>query len=199
MDELLRFIRIYGHDFLNHLQVISGYAQLHKTEHIREYIGQVTAEIRAVSRVTLLSAPEGAAGLLSLRESAARYGVPLVINIEGDLPPTTAAGALRRALACLGDVFAPLEGTAAPAVLTVAGSGETAVVLVLPAERAVLGTALDRPLEEAGRHLAEAGGRIETQDGVGGVTIRLVIPAAGQPPGEAGAEAASANATGAGR
>ncbi len=46
-DKVLAIIRRLRHDYGNHFQVISGYAQLGMLEPIQEYLQSVTEEIRA--------------------------------------------------------------------------------------------------------------------------------------------------------
>lgn len=183
MDDLLRFIRIYGHDFLNHLQVISGYVQLHKTEHIREYIVQVASEIRDINMVIRTTDSQTAAGLLGLREQAARYGVPLVIKLEGELSSIADNGlSMRQALASLGRLFPALEGIEDAVTLTVAGGGEPAISLAFPVTAGVLGTALERAANDACRHLAVTGGTIEVGSTMDGVAIHLWASGPGMTP-----------------
>ena len=82
MKELMEVLRVQKHDFLNHLQVISGYLQLEKAEKARDYIQQVSHEIYHSGIITKLRVPEVAINLLILKNDAVSYGVNLDISIE---------------------------------------------------------------------------------------------------------------------
>jgi len=82
MKELIEVLRVQKHDFLNHLQVISGYLQLNKTERAKDYIQQVSQEIYQSGMITKLRIPEVALNLLILKNEAVQYGVILDIFIE---------------------------------------------------------------------------------------------------------------------
>lgn len=123
-EELLRFIRSYSHDFQNHLQVISGLAQLNRNERIREYIGQVSGQIREISKIAKIASSEVAIALLAFYQQAARFGIPLLFEVKADLNDwpagrTEERGALVQAFADLGTLLAFLEGSNEPVVLNI--------------------------------------------------------------------------------
>ncbi|MBO8128295.1 MAG: Spo0B domain-containing protein [Peptococcaceae bacterium] len=112
----MRFIRTYGHDFLNHLQVISGYAQLHHTDRIREYINKITGQIKQVNEITRIANPQIATVFLVLQQDAFRYGVPLVFKVRGDLAGVSLDGeqagkALAYLVREIKEVLEYMEGT----------------------------------------------------------------------------------------
>jgi hypothetical protein len=146
-EELLRFIRNYSHDFQNHLQVISALAQLNRTERIREYIGQVSGQLREITKIAVVHPPELATALLAFQQQVTRYGVPVLVEVQAaasaqwPLPAAQAQGReeqvevqtrasgqwpaapggealLRQAFRELGTLMGFLEGSAEPVVLT---------------------------------------------------------------------------------
>lgn len=113
--KLLDVIQVQRHDFLNHLQVISGLSQLNKPERLREYIIQISAEMAQMSKTTRLRIPELTAALLAGFNLAARYQVRLDLTVDSDyqnlaLPGRVAAEALEKLLGCA------MEALADPAV-----------------------------------------------------------------------------------
>lgn len=101
--DILKVISVMRHDFLNHLQVISGYLQLGKSERAREYIQKVTRDLQKISKVVHLKVPEMAAAFLFGEEMAVSMEVETVYNVETDLkgclvPGPVAGGALHRVL-----------------------------------------------------------------------------------------------------
>ncbi|AEG59309.1 signal transduction histidine kinase regulating citrate/malate metabolism [Desulforamulus ruminis DSM 2154] len=92
MKGLLEVIQVQRHDFLNHLQVISGLLQLNKGERVRDYIKQVCVEYEKLSRITRLKSTEVKAVLLIACNEAAKYQVELVFDIDTDLKSLEAPG-----------------------------------------------------------------------------------------------------------
>ena len=82
LSELLKVIQVQRHDFLNHLQVISGLIQLSKSEKVSEYINQVCEGMAALSVVTKLSILELKAVLLVAVYTAKKYQVEFVFDIN---------------------------------------------------------------------------------------------------------------------
>lgn len=84
-DRCLQVLRSQQHDFLNHLQVLSGLAQLGKTEELHTYILGVVREMAAVRRITHLKQPALALSLLTLRIEAALREVAVELDVDTDL------------------------------------------------------------------------------------------------------------------
>ncbi|MEW6696970.1 MAG: Spo0B domain-containing protein [Bacillota bacterium] len=78
---LLEVIQVQRHDFLNHLQVISGLIQLNKGERVRDYIKQVCGEYERLSKITRLKSPEVKAVLLITNNEAAKCQVDFSMDI----------------------------------------------------------------------------------------------------------------------
>lgn len=81
----LQVLRSQQHDFLNHLQVLSGLAQLGRTEELRAYIVEVVREMAATRRIIHLKQPAVALTLLVLRTEAALREVALELDVDTDL------------------------------------------------------------------------------------------------------------------
>ncbi len=111
--ETATFLEIFSvqrHDFLNHLQVISGLVQLNKSDRVTEYISQVCQEAERLSRVAHLNVPEVAAVLLVTHFTANKHQVEIIYDINTNLagcnvPDRILAEALeeivKQSLACL--------------------------------------------------------------------------------------------------
>lgn len=63
-------LRTQRHDFVNHLQVVSGLAQLGQPEKVVDYVKQVSSELNISGKVIYLAKPEVAAILLTKVEQA---------------------------------------------------------------------------------------------------------------------------------
>lgn len=103
IDNLLEVIQVQRHDFLNHLQVISGLLQLNKGERVRDYIIKVCGDYEKLSRITRLKSPEVKAVLLIAANKAAKKQVELVYDIQTDMasldiPGEIAGSALERCI-----------------------------------------------------------------------------------------------------
>ncbi|MFZ5643181.1 MAG: Spo0B domain-containing protein [Bacillota bacterium] len=88
----LEIMSVQRHDFLNHLQVISGLVQLNKIDRVREYINQVSLEVERLSKVGHLVAPEVAAVLLVGHFLAGKHQVEVLYDINTDLKDCSVPG-----------------------------------------------------------------------------------------------------------
>ncbi|TDA70238.1 MAG: hypothetical protein D9V47_02430 [Clostridia bacterium] len=61
---LLQFLRRQRHDFLNHLQVVSGFIQLGRPERVTEYIQQVSYDLELLGAIFRIKVTEVAVFLL---------------------------------------------------------------------------------------------------------------------------------------
>ncbi|MDD4169939.1 MAG: Spo0B domain-containing protein [Desulfotomaculaceae bacterium] len=82
LDNFVEIVQVQRHDFLNHLQVISGLLQLNKVERVQEYISQVSMEIARLSKTSQVKIPAVTLALLSSLNEAAKYqiDIELIIN-----------------------------------------------------------------------------------------------------------------------
>ncbi|GAB6158208.1 Spo0B domain-containing protein [Desulfotomaculum varum] len=113
---LLEVIQVQRHDFLNHLQVISGLLQLNKGERVMDYIKQVCGEYERLARVTRLTSPEIKAVILIALNEAAKHQVDFAIDIDSSLaylaiPGEVAAAALERSIKQTMKFLAPPQVT----------------------------------------------------------------------------------------
>lgn len=112
--KLLEIIQLQRHDFLNHLQVISGFQQLNKPDRIQEYVKQVTVEIAEMSKTTRLKMPEVAAAVLAGFYEASKYEFKIELTVNSTLgdcevPGPAAGGALESVFNC---IFANIASSA---------------------------------------------------------------------------------------
>ena len=80
--EILSLIR---HDYLNHLQVISGLIQLGKAEQAREYIKRVCSDTEKISKISRLTVPEIAEFLIMAHYIGERNQINVVYDIGNDV------------------------------------------------------------------------------------------------------------------
>lgn len=85
LPELLEVIQVQRHDFLNHLQVISGLMQLNKPERLKEYIEKIIEEMKPLSAVTRLNVPELKAVILIALKEAQKHQIDFKFNINTTL------------------------------------------------------------------------------------------------------------------
>lgn len=90
MKEILDIIRVQRHDFLNHLQVISGLLQLNKPDKALDYIKQICYEAGQESHICRIDNSELAIRLLREQHMATKRGIELEIVVldfsDTDLP-----------------------------------------------------------------------------------------------------------------
>lgn len=91
---LLEVIQVQRHDFLNHLQVISGLLQLNKGERVRDYIHQVCGDYERLSKITRLKSPEVKAVLLIANNEAAKKQVEILYDIQTNMESLGVSGEL---------------------------------------------------------------------------------------------------------
>ncbi|MFZ5827097.1 MAG: Spo0B domain-containing protein [Bacillota bacterium] len=99
-DELTRalaLLRSQRHSFLNHLQVISGWLQLGKSERAAQYIARAVALLEAESRaLRRIDSPEVALFLMEMGIEAEPYGVTLRWRVDGAVDPALLPAARRQ-------------------------------------------------------------------------------------------------------
>ncbi|OAT85579.1 Spo0B domain-containing protein [Desulfotomaculum copahuensis] len=116
LGPLLNVIRSQRHDFLNHLQVVSGLIQMNRAAQAREYIQGLNREFELWGRIMHLQLPEAAAVLLVALHEAAQHQITVDNQIEctlsgctvpGEITGRLLDGAMRQAI----DLLAPPEVT----------------------------------------------------------------------------------------
>lgn len=113
-EKILEVIQVQRHDFLNHLQVISGFLQLNKPDRIKEYIELVTVEMRMMSQTTRFKLPDVTAALLVGVNEALKYQAEMELNVNSALDGCTVPGhvvgeALENVLCCFFENLASPE------------------------------------------------------------------------------------------
>ncbi|KAF1085611.1 hypothetical protein SPSYN_01754 [Sporotomaculum syntrophicum] len=83
--KMLELLSIQRHDFLNHLQIISGLLQLKKEPEAREYIRTAATAIISLSKVVHLEVHEVAAVLLIAHKQAENYNVDIKFDVQNNL------------------------------------------------------------------------------------------------------------------
>ena len=81
MYELLEVMRVQRHDFMNHLQVISGLLQLKKNDRAADYIKQVAQEMSQEGALARIGIPGIVAVVLTAELDAKKQGIRLSKNI----------------------------------------------------------------------------------------------------------------------
>lgn len=92
LEKLLEVIQVQRHDFLNHIQVISGYLQLNKVDYVREYIRQICLETTQMSKTARIVVPEVAAALLIGFKDAAKYQITTSLVVDSNLADCAVPG-----------------------------------------------------------------------------------------------------------
>ncbi len=90
--KMLELLSVQRHDFLNHLQIISGLLQLKKETEAREYIRTAADAIISLSKVVHLEVPEVAAVLLIAHNRAADYQIKIAFDVQSNLSGCMVSG-----------------------------------------------------------------------------------------------------------
>ncbi len=93
LRSLLEFVRLQRHDFLNHLQVISGFIQMNKGEKAREYLLEVARELERLAKIVHLQMPEATAAFLAALAGAVNLQVEVNYDIQCNLADCVVPGA----------------------------------------------------------------------------------------------------------
>lgn len=85
MEDFLKILSVRRHDFLNHIQVISGYLQLNKIDRAKEYLVHMVDELSRESQLCNCRSGQVAVALLYLQYQALLAGVKLSVRLEASL------------------------------------------------------------------------------------------------------------------
>ena len=177
IQDILELIARKNHDFLNHLQVISGFLQLNKEEKAREYIREMGLEVERMARVLNSRPPEVAAALLTVMNRAGVEDVamelPSALDLTGVAIPAQELGCL---LEDLGEY--PLhQGWSPPAVAYVLQEQDRRLFLRMAFHQSPAGSRfLEEGVAAADALLARYGGRARLLFEGGRVEIVLTMP-----------------------
>jgi len=180
--KLLDVIQGQRHDFLNHLQVISGLLQLKKEERLRDYLSQVSIELARLSKTAKIRIPDVTACLLNAFHEAAMNQVDLELEVTSDftgcvVPGPVVAEALE---CCLIPFFKLMESPQAQErfIKVYFQENEENSICRLLFPEPLLGDLeyFEKELNSVGSLLGPYGGRVNMAVANGGVEIFLVFP-----------------------
>ncbi len=184
MTRMMELVSLQRHDFLNHLQVVSGLLQLKRDEQARDYINKVAVEIRRLSRVVHLKVPEAAAAILLAHHLAADYQVEMKYTVEANLGGCSIPGpelgrALEMVLGYAVKCLAPLENEDRELFLEIRSSGEDGYLLLVRFKRppAESGHCDKSIILNASGMLSKLGGGLDWSDNEGQREISIKLPA----------------------
>lgn len=185
LEKLLEAIQVQRHDFLNHLQVISGLLQMNKVDRVKDYINQVSIEISQYSKTARVAIPELTAALIIAINDAAMCQIELVLNITSEfskcaVPGPIIANALEL---CLGSAFDIMSDTEIKdrRIEVVLGETERKYTCRLLFPEPVLRdlSRLENKLSPAGELISPYGGRLNLAVANNGIEIFFTLPRQG--------------------
>lgn len=182
IKKLLDVIQVQRHDFLNHLQVISGLSQLNKLDRIREYVVQVSLEITRMSLTTRVRVPEVTAALLTGFYDAAQYQIQFDLTVDSGLehlavPGPVAGDALESIFHCVTQALAGPEIPARRLGVAFSENGRYySCQFELPEVPPAGKPLLEQGPLAAGRLLSPHGGQVNLAEKEKGVQINLMLP-----------------------
>lgn len=111
LTRALELLRGQRHSFMNHLQVVSGWLQLGKSDRAVQYLNRVAARMDAEGQVLRrIEAPEVGFFILAAGLDAEPYGVTLEWRVTGPVDPAQLDDARGRFLAALKEAARLPEG-----------------------------------------------------------------------------------------
>ncbi|TEB16449.1 sensory histidine kinase DcuS [Pelotomaculum sp. FP] len=185
LEKLLDAIQVQRHDFLNHLQVISGLLQMNKVDRVMDYLNQVCIEIAQYSKTARVAIPELTAALIIAINDAAMYQIELVLNITSDLSESAVPGPVVGEVLelCLRSAF---ETMSAPEIVdrrieVVLGESERKYTcrLLFPEPLLADLSRFESALIPAGALLSPYGGRLNLAVANNGIEIFFTLPRQG--------------------
>lgn len=82
---MVHVLRTHRHDFLNHIQVIYGLAQIGRIDSLAKYVDELACGMEAESKLSLLAQPEVAALLIKKANTASVKGITFKVEVSTDL------------------------------------------------------------------------------------------------------------------
>ncbi|MCL6635481.1 MAG: Spo0B domain-containing protein [Peptococcaceae bacterium] len=182
LQKLLGFIQAQRHDFLNHLQVISGLLQLNKMDRAREYIRDVTMEIARLSKTARVGVPEVTVALLSGFYDASMCQVEMELTVDSRLAGSAVPGpvlgkALELSLDCAISAMAlPDAKTRHLEMILTENEKNYICRLLFPETSVAVPGHFEKRLAPVGDLLEPYGGRVNLAMANSGVEIFLTFP-----------------------
>ena len=90
--KMLDLLNTQRHDFINHLQVISGFMQIHRETELKHYIQKTADSIAVLSKVSHLEIPEVSVVLLIAITRAEMLKIEFIFNVQDNLSGCTLPG-----------------------------------------------------------------------------------------------------------
>ena len=180
--KLLDVVQGQRHDFLNHLQVISGLLQLKKEEQLRDYLAQVSMEQARLSKTAKIKIPEVTASLLNACNEAALNQVELELEVTSNFTGCVIPGLVVVEFfeLCLGPFFrlmgSPDIGGRSLKIYLDESEGNYICRLLFPEPPLGDPGLFDKELESVGGLLGPGGGRVNMAVVNGGVELFLLFP-----------------------
>jgi hypothetical protein len=178
--KIIKIISNQRHDFLNHLSIISGLAQLNKVELVPGYIAKISEELKSLREVIHLKYPRAALELIAGYYQAAGSQVEVVYRVEWDfadcsVPDEVVAGSLGEVMERL------LAGQAGPGRLEILlestrSFGSCALTLTVEQDAAADGLA--ETVTGIGDRLLAYGGGAALTAHQGRLAVTLLFPLA---------------------
>lgn len=166
-------MQVQRHDFLNHLQVLSGLAQLRKTDRALEYISETVYEINRERTLTKLLPPEAGLVVLFWYQRLRDMGIDFRMELNTDMSQVACGDDLA---VLLSELFTCMLSDTAPRpqeILIRSGRAEeTGLELILRARGDLPVQALARPCEQA----RKMGSTILVEELEGMVWVRVQLP-----------------------
>ncbi|OPZ72790.1 MAG: sensory histidine kinase DcuS [Firmicutes bacterium ADurb.Bin456] len=179
---LLDVIQGQRHDFLNHLQVISGLHQLKKGDQLRDYLAQISLEQAKLSKTAKVKIPEVTACLLNVCHEAAQSQVELEMEVASNFTGCVVPGPVvaESIEICLSPFFrlmgSPDIGGRHLKIYLDENEGNYTCRVLFPEPPLGDPGMFDNELEAVGGLLGPAGGRVNMAVVNGGVEIFLLFP-----------------------
>jgi len=178
----LEIIQVQRHDFLNHLQVISGLLQLNKVDKAREYISQVGLEIAHASKTSRVKMPEVSLALLYCLNEAAKYQVEVELTVNSDLtgcgvPGQVIGQAIEQLVDCtLETIFSPEVTGKRLEIILNENDKKYDCRLLFPEPPQTDLRRFENRLASVGELLSPHGGRVNMAIANSGIEIFLIFP-----------------------
>ncbi|MEW6309057.1 MAG: Spo0B domain-containing protein [Bacillota bacterium] len=175
-EQIIALNRKQRHDFLNDLQVITGWLQMGKVARAEEYLEYVREKLARESRIMRVKDPGLALLLLDKHSQAESHGVILDFHIPSELPRWSVAHA--NVLPSLGGLIGWLVQAAAgkQAGLTFVAEYHRGGFLISLTAPTPAGAGLDQHCDELGT----AGWRVGTSTQGGELRVNLWLPVPGR-------------------
>lgn len=172
-NDIVGIMQVQRHDFLNHLQVLSGLAQLRKTDRALEYISETVYEINRERTLTKLLPPEAGLVVLFWYQRLRDMGIDFRMELNTDMSQVACGDDLA---VLLSELFTCMLSDTAPRpqeILIRSGRAEeTGLELILRARGDLPVQALARPCEQA----RKMGSTILVEELEGMVWVRVQLP-----------------------